>query len=85
MDRAERFIYAFYLTALLGIAALVAQKKFSQAAAVLTSLTLVSATISLGIGGWISRAGGQVSHSEFRTGEAPTNAPAHPHTHANNE
>ena len=85
MDRAERFIYAFYLTALLGIAALVAQKKFAQIATVLTSLTLVSATISLGIGGWISRAGGQVSHSEFRTGEAPTNAPAHPHTHAHNE
>src|SRR5206468_2118585 len=85
MDRAERFIYTFYLTALLGIAALVAQKKFAQTATVLTALTLVSATISLGIGGWISRAGGQVSHSEFRTGEAPTNAPAHPHTHAHNE
>ena len=35
MERAERFIYVFYLTALLGIAALVLQKKFPKAAACL--------------------------------------------------
>ena len=85
MDRAERFIYAFYATTILSIAALIAQKKPGKAAAVFTALTLASAILSVGIGGWISRAGGQVSHSEFRAGEAPTNAPAHQHHYGNNE
>lgn len=71
MERAERFIYVFYFTALLGIVALVLQKKFPKAANVLTLLTLVSAITSLGLGGWISRAGGQVSHSEFREEGTP--------------
>lgn len=77
MERAERFIYAFYLTALLGIAALVVQKKFPKANKALTLLTLLAAIASLGIGGWISRAGGEVSHSEFRGEEAPPSAPIH--------
>jgi hypothetical protein len=79
MERAERFVYAFYLTALLGIAALLTQKKFPRATKALTGLTLAAGIASLGIGGWISRAGGEVSHSEFRSeGELPP-APAHEH------
>lgn len=77
MQRAERFIYAFYLTALLGIAALVVQERFLRATKVLTLLTLAAAIASLGIGAWISRAGGEVSHSEFRNEEMPPNAPTH--------
>ena len=79
MERAERFIYAFYLTALLGIAALAIQKTFLRATRVLTLLTLAAAMASLGIGAWISRAGGEVSHSEFRGEESPPSAPAHEH------
>jgi len=78
MDRAERFIYAFYATAVLGIAALNTEKKFPKTSKAVTLLTLIAAVASLGIGGWISRAGGEVSHSEFRTGEPPP-PPAHEH------
>jgi hypothetical protein len=79
MERAERFIYAFYLTALLGIAALITQKKFPKTNKALTFLSLLAAIASLGIGGWISRAGGEVSHSEFRNNESPPPMPAHEH------
>jgi hypothetical protein len=71
MERAERFIYAFYLTALLGVAAILVQKKFPRASKALTGLTLAAAIASLGIGAWISRAGGEVSHSEFRNEDEP--------------
>ncbi len=71
MERTERFVYAYYLTAFLGVAALVTQKKFLRTAKTLTGLTLLAAIASLGIGGWISRAGGEVSHSEFRNEDQP--------------
>jgi soluble cytochrome b562 len=77
MERADRFIYAFYLTALLGIAALVTQKKFLKTNKAFVLLTLFAAIASLGIGGWISRAGGEVSHSEFRNEDAPPPASSH--------
>ena len=77
MHRAERFIYSFYATAILGIAALVAFKKFPRGAIALSVFTLLASLASLGIGGWISRAGGQVSHSEFRDeGASSPSAPA---------
>jgi hypothetical protein len=77
MERAERFIYAFYLTALLGIAALVTQKKLLKTNKAFVLLTLFAAIASLAIGGWISRAGGEVSHSEFRSEDAPPPASSH--------
>jgi hypothetical protein len=80
MDRAEKFVYVFYATALLGIAALISQKKFPKAATGLTVITLVASVASLGIGGWISKAGGQIRHPEFRTGSAPP-AKGAPHEH----
>lgn len=79
MDRAERFIYVFSLAALLGIASLAVQKKRPKAANILTLLTLVTAIASVGIGGWISRAGGQASHSEFRGEAAPPDVPTPQH------
>ena len=81
MERAERFIYAFYLTALLGTGALLARKKLAKTGQVLTCLTLLAAIACLGIGGWISRAGGEVSHSEFRSGEPPAAHQEHQHEH----
>ena len=84
MDRAERFIYFFYATAILAIAALALPKKFPKACIPLALLTLALGAVSLGIGGWISRAGGQASHSEFRNGQEPENAPAHQHSNTNN-
>jgi len=37
--------------------------------------TLVFALASLGVGGWISQAGGKVRHSEFRNGPPPNLVP----------
>lgn len=81
MERAERFVYAFYLTALLGIATLLLQKR-PRAAKALTLLTLLAAIAALGVGGWISRAGGEVSHSEFRNDETPPLVSTQHHEHA---
>jgi hypothetical protein len=72
MGRAEKLIYAFYATALLGIAGLISQKKFPKAALPLTIATLVASGMSLGIGGWIGKAGGQIRHPEFRGKSAPS-------------
>ena len=44
MDRAERFVYAYYITAVLAEAALVGMKRFPKAAGPLVIATLVSAT-----------------------------------------
>src|SRR5438876_7983018 len=66
MQRAERFIYGFYATAALAIASVAAAGKWPRTASALAGATLVLGTASLGLGAWISRAGGQVSHSEFR-------------------
>jgi hypothetical protein len=74
MDRAERFVYAFYATALLGIAALISQKKFPRVALPLTVATLIAGGVSLGVGAWIAKAGGQVRHPEFRARLPSTNA-----------
>ena len=71
MERAERFVYAFYLTAVLGMVAVGTPKKFPKTNKTFVLLTLIAAVASLGIGGWISRAGGEVSHSEFRSDDAP--------------
>lgn len=78
MERAEKLSYFFYATALLGVAALVSQRKFPKAALPLTAVTLIAAVASLGAGGWISKAGGQIRHPEFRgTPAAATNAAPH--------
>ena len=80
MERAEKLIYVFYATALLGIVALVSQRKFPKAATAFAVVTLVVGTASLGAGGWISKAGGQIRHPEFRAGSAPP-AQGAPHEH----
>ena len=81
MHRAEQFIYAFYATAILGVAALACFKKFPKAASTLSLVTLLASLVCVGVGGWISRAGGQASHSEFRTRPPPTNAAPQQHQH----
>lgn len=70
MERAERFIYVFYATAVLAMVALALSKK-PKASAALALLTLALGGCSLGIGAWIARAGGQISHLEFRDEAAP--------------
>ncbi len=79
MERAEKLIYFFYATALLGVVALVSQKKFPKAATPLATVTLIAAVASLGAGGWISKAGGQIRHSEFRHATTPESTEQHHH------
>ncbi len=82
MERADKLIYFFYATALLGVAALVSLKKFPKAATPLAVVTLVAAIASLGAGGWISKAGGQIRHPEFREAAPPPGDAEH-HTEHN--
>jgi hypothetical protein len=81
MDRAEKFIYVFYATAAVALAALLLQGKFPKSIVPLSTVALLLAIASIGLGAWISRAGGQIAHSEFRTeASAPeSNSPAHNH------
>ncbi|MEO7675346.1 MAG: hypothetical protein ABIV39_01115, partial [Verrucomicrobiota bacterium] len=81
MARAERFIYVFYATAVLGIIALAFSRK-AKSSFLLSLLTLALGGFSLGIGAWIARAGGQISHSEFRDEGTPSPPPEEiPHDH----
>jgi hypothetical protein len=78
MERAEKLVYVFYATAVLGLAALVTRKKFPKAAGPLTVTTLIVGVASLGAGGWIAKAGGQIRHPEFREmSVSSTNAAPH--------
>jgi hypothetical protein len=80
MERAEKSIYIFYVTAVLAIAGLISVKKFPKVATPLALLTLVTGAASVGVGGWISKAGGQIRHPEFRAESAhSTNAASHEH------
>ena len=69
MRRAEKFVYVFYVTSLLAAVALLAHLKWPQAVKPLTITTLILGAASLGVGGWISKAGGQIRHPEFRTAD----------------
>jgi hypothetical protein len=81
MKRGERWAYIFYLTAVLAAAALATDRKFPRAATPLALATLVVAGISVGVGGWISYAGGRVRHPEFRQTEPPAQETQQEHSH----
>lgn len=66
MERAEKLVYFFYATAFFGVVALVSRRKFPGAATPLAVTTLFFGVASLGAGGWIAKAGGQIRHPEFR-------------------
>ena len=81
MRRAETFVYVFYGTALLATAGLLTHRKFAKAVMPLTIATLVAGAASLGGGGWISKAGGQIRHPEFRDSPPPIAMPPD-HSHS---
>jgi hypothetical protein len=85
MERAEKFVWGFYATALVGIAALVSLKKFPKAANPLSVITLIAAVTSLGVGAWVSRAGGQIRHPEFRHEPAPVESSSNNGEHHSSE
>ena len=70
-DRAGDGQYVFYATALLALAAILIPRKFPRATLPLVGATLVLSLAALATGAWISHAGGQVHHTEFRNGPPP--------------
>lgn len=80
-ERAEKFIYAFYIVAALAALAAAAEFKMPRAAVPLALLTLLVAASSVAIGSHIATAGGRVRHREFRYEPAPEPNPEHKHEH----
>jgi hypothetical protein len=64
--RGEQFAFAFYVLAAIALFSLGAEWKRSRAALPLTIATFLFAAGTLGIGGYISYAGGHIRHKEFR-------------------
>ncbi len=71
MERAESAIYIYYALTLVAGAALAVPKWKPKTAMPLALATLALAAASMGVGGWISHAGGRVQHAEFRDGPPP--------------
>jgi hypothetical protein len=70
-DRADKFIWSFYLLAVVAAAAIVLPRKFPKTAMPLIISTLLLSVASLAAGGYIAYAGGRIRHREFRTGPPP--------------
>jgi len=73
--RADLGEWVFYVTAVIAAAALVAPRFRPRTQVPLALATLVLALASLGVGAWISHAGGKIRHSEFRNGPPPNPVP----------
>lgn len=71
MERAESTIYIYYALMVVAGAALAVPKWKPKTAVPLALATLALAAASMGVGGWISYAGGRVRHPEFRDGPPP--------------
>jgi signal transduction histidine kinase len=81
MKRAEQFQYLFYATALVAMAAIVAAWKWPRVLKHLCWAVLAMSVASISVGGWISHAGGQVRHAEFREGPPPYPVAHEEHEH----
>lgn len=69
--RGGQVIYAFYVLAAATALALIAPVKWPKSAATLAALVLVLSIITIALGGYVAKAGGQIRHREFRTGPLP--------------
>ena len=65
-ERAETLMYIFYLTGFSALGALFTQRRHPLATLRLVWITLLLTFASMGAASWISHAGGQVMHAEFR-------------------
>jgi len=70
-DHAQKGQWVFYATGLLALTALVAPWKFPRSATPLALAALIASLVCLDVGAWISHAGGQIRHTEFRNGPPP--------------
>src|ERR1043165_1192673 len=69
--RAESLIWLFYGVAGLSAIALIVPIKWPRSSVWFAIAVLVLGAISLGVGGYISYAGGRIRHREFRNEPAP--------------
>lgn len=74
MSRAEKLQWFFYLTGALAAWALASSRRKKPAAARQAQATLAAAGVCAALAAWISHAGGQVRHEEFRMGPPMHNA-----------
>jgi hypothetical protein len=84
MARAEKLIYLFYVLAAAALAGILAPLKWPRTSLPIAIATLVLGAGTMGVGGWISYAGGHVRHAEFRFEPPPAQAEAG-HTHGGSE
>jgi hypothetical protein len=70
-QRAEKALFVFYTLAGVAFLALMVPLKYPKSAIPLAALTLAVSFAAMGAGMWISYAGGQIRHSEFRYGTPP--------------
>lgn len=80
--------YAFYVIAAVSLAALVVSiishrkpEKLKRTATTLNCVTLLLCFMGLWVGAWISYAGGQIRHSEFRYGTPPEKPGVYENSH----
>jgi len=83
-QRAERFEWLFYGTAVLALLSLILPARLARTRNGVVALTLVSALFASAAGGWIAYAGGKVRHSEFREGPPPFEVESHADEHEHN-
>jgi hypothetical protein len=64
--RAEQLIPVFYVVAALAAAGILAERFAPRAALAVAVATVILASATLGVGGYIATAGGRIRHREFR-------------------
>ena len=77
MARAERTQYFFYLAAILACLTLYKQRRNPESARRLMIATMAVSGLCAALAGFIAHAGGQVRHTEFRTGPPSARALKH--------
>jgi len=75
-DRAKDWAFVFYLSGAAALASLLTRQR-EKLSRRLAFLTFALGVVSIGLAGWISHAGGQIRHSEFRDGPPPFAARPH--------
>ena len=74
--RAENLIWFFYAVAILSTIALIVPIKWPRSSVWLSIVVLVVGAASMGVGGYISYAGGRIRHREFRNEPPPQHSAA---------
>ena len=72
--RADAAPWVYYPTGAVAILAILALWKFPTAGRWLTLLAILGALAAMGVGSWISQAGGKIRHTEFQHGPPPSHS-----------